>query len=293
MFKLLRHDTLGAIEPERIRDLATITYAHHALIQGNRNGAILGTFLTLVLAIAFTGLQGLEYMQASFSMSDSVFGTVFFASTGLHGLIRMAPFKINVRTILFTFTTILKIEFLLGLLGFIGGTTTVQPIGSELTDTLAPAVDQIFFSSILPIKPADDKPHRLTKLEQSQFTISEDLKSILVGLALGDLFINKQNVNARLEFKQGLIHVDYLMEVYDRFKDFCSTVSKTVNPQAYKRTGKVYSFVRFVTYSLPCFNPFYELFYDNGEKFVPLNIGELLTPLGLCYWICDDGTYQK
>lgn len=66
--------------------MATITYAHHALIQGNRNGAILGTFLTLVLAIAFTGLQGLEYMQASFSMSDSVFGTVFFASTGLHGL---------------------------------------------------------------------------------------------------------------------------------------------------------------------------------------------------------------
>jgi cytochrome c oxidase subunit 3 len=66
--------------------LAIITYAHHALIQGNRNGAILGTFLTLVLAIAFTGLQGLEYMQAGFSMSDSVFGTVFFASTGLHGL---------------------------------------------------------------------------------------------------------------------------------------------------------------------------------------------------------------
>jgi cytochrome c oxidase subunit 3 len=65
---------------------ATITYAHHALIQGNRNGAILGTFLTLVLAIAFTGLQGLEYMQASFSITDSVFGTVFFASTGLHGL---------------------------------------------------------------------------------------------------------------------------------------------------------------------------------------------------------------
>ena len=78
------------------RDLATITYAHHALIQGNRNGAILGTFLTLVLAIAFTGLQGLEYMQAGFSISDSVFGTVFFASTGLHGLILVAPTKLNI-----------------------------------------------------------------------------------------------------------------------------------------------------------------------------------------------------
>jgi hypothetical protein len=24
---------------------------------------------------------------------------------------------------------------------------------------------------------------------------------------------------------------------------------------------------------------------------VPHNIGELLTPLGLCYWICDDGSF--
>jgi hypothetical protein len=121
--------------------LATITYAHHALIQGNRNGAILGTFLTLVLAIAFTGLQGLEYMQASFSISDSVFGTVFFASTGLHGLIYVAPFKLNVRRNLLifsevSFTTVLKfllIVFLLDLLDLIGGTSIVHPIGSELT----------------------------------------------------------------------------------------------------------------------------------------------------------------
>ena len=78
--------------------MATITYAHHALIQGNRNGAILGTFLTLVLAIAFTGLQGLEYIQASFTISDSVFGTVFFASTGLHGLNFVAPTKLNINS---------------------------------------------------------------------------------------------------------------------------------------------------------------------------------------------------
>ena len=65
---------------------ATITYAHHALIQGNRYGAILGTFLTIVLAILFTALQGFEYIEAPFTIADSVFGTVFFASTGLHGL---------------------------------------------------------------------------------------------------------------------------------------------------------------------------------------------------------------
>ena len=31
--------------------------------------------------------------------------------------------------------------------------------------------------------------------------------------------------------------------------------------------------------------------YSEGKKIVPLNIGELLTALGLCYWICDDGSF--
>jgi cytochrome c oxidase subunit 3 len=65
---------------------AFITWAHHALIQGNRKGAILGSFFTLVLALVFTGFQAFEYLESSFSFADSVFGTVFFASTGLHGM---------------------------------------------------------------------------------------------------------------------------------------------------------------------------------------------------------------
>ena len=28
-------------------------------------------------------------------------------------------------------------------------------------------------------------------------------------------------------------------------------------------------------------------------KIVPANIGELLTPVGLAYWLCDDGHFQK
>ena len=65
---------------------AFITYAHHAIIKGNRKSAILGIILTLLFAIIFTALQGYEYSQAGFSIADSVYGTVFFASTGLHGL---------------------------------------------------------------------------------------------------------------------------------------------------------------------------------------------------------------
>ena len=65
---------------------AFITYGHHALIQGDRRGAILGTLLTIIFAIIFTVLQYYEYSESSFTMSDSVYGTVFYASTGLHGL---------------------------------------------------------------------------------------------------------------------------------------------------------------------------------------------------------------
>ena len=64
---------------------AFITYAHHAIIKGNRSSAILGIILTLLFAIIFTGLQYYEYCEAGFTIADSVFGTVFFASTGLHG----------------------------------------------------------------------------------------------------------------------------------------------------------------------------------------------------------------
>jgi cytochrome c oxidase subunit 3 len=65
---------------------AFVTYGHHALIQGDRRGAILGTLLTIIFAIIFTALQYYEYSESSFTMSDSVYGTVFYASTGLHGL---------------------------------------------------------------------------------------------------------------------------------------------------------------------------------------------------------------
>jgi len=65
---------------------AFVTYGHHALIQGDRKGVILGTLLTIIFAIIFTALQYYEYSESSFTMSDSVYGTVFYASTGLHGL---------------------------------------------------------------------------------------------------------------------------------------------------------------------------------------------------------------
>lgn len=45
--------------------------------------------------------------------------------------------------------------------------------------------------------------------------------------------------------------------------------------------------------ALPCFNEFYNLFYHEGKKVIPLNIYDLLTPLGLAFLICDDGSFNQ
>lgn len=74
---------------------AFVTYGHHALIAGNRKGAIDGVFLTIILAILFTALQYFEYSEAGFTMSDGVYGSAFYASTGLHGLITVVPIISN------------------------------------------------------------------------------------------------------------------------------------------------------------------------------------------------------
>ena len=38
-----------------------------------------------MLAIIFTGCQAFEYVNAPFSISDSVYGSTFYMATGFHG----------------------------------------------------------------------------------------------------------------------------------------------------------------------------------------------------------------
>lgn len=65
---------------------ATITYAHHSLIKGERSGALWGSIFTVTLAAVFTAFQGIEYNVSSFTISDGAFGSCFFFGTGFHGL---------------------------------------------------------------------------------------------------------------------------------------------------------------------------------------------------------------
>nr|UBN08965.1 cytochrome c oxidase subunit 3 [Panesthia tryoni tegminifera] len=64
----------------------TVTWAHHGLLENNYNQSFQGLFLTIILGIYFTALQAYEYLEASFTIADSVYGSTFFMATGFHGL---------------------------------------------------------------------------------------------------------------------------------------------------------------------------------------------------------------
>ena len=79
----------------------TVTWAHHALKEGNRRDLVRGLTCTVVLGLAFTALQAIEYANAPFSFQRLItdpsawdsfklekggaYPSAFFMATGFHG----------------------------------------------------------------------------------------------------------------------------------------------------------------------------------------------------------------
>ena len=76
------------------------TWAHHAFINKNRSSSLIGLVWTILLGSIFFLFQLFEYLNSSFDITDSIYGSSFFITTGLHG------FHVVVGTIFFIFTLI-------------------------------------------------------------------------------------------------------------------------------------------------------------------------------------------
>ena len=79
----------------------TVTWAHHALIHGqrgggkkglggliwlgDRDGVLKGLWLTVLLGALFTSIQAYEYIHAPFPFKGINYGASFFMATGFHG----------------------------------------------------------------------------------------------------------------------------------------------------------------------------------------------------------------
>ena len=64
---------------------ATVTWSHHALLARAKKHTLVSLLLTLFLATLFTFLQAFEYVNAPFNISDGVYGSCFYMTTGFHG----------------------------------------------------------------------------------------------------------------------------------------------------------------------------------------------------------------
>jgi hypothetical protein len=161
----------------------------------------------------------------------------------------------------------------------------IQSIGSGLT-----SFGDLFIFSLVPIK-----PKRLTKSEREKISLTPDLIEILVGLLIVYLHSQKQekSVNPRLIFQQGIIHKEYFDYLYELFKFYGTMMPKISISKPHPKTGNLYTTIRFSTLALPCFAELHNSFYPEDKKIVPVNIADLLTPRGLGFLICDDGSFDK
>ena len=63
----------------------TVTWAHHALLHGDRKGLIQGLSITVALGVLFTCCQAFEYSHAAFGLDTNNYSGNFFMATGFHG----------------------------------------------------------------------------------------------------------------------------------------------------------------------------------------------------------------
>jgi len=116
----------------------------------------------------------------------------------------------------------------------------------------------------------------------------------LIGLLLGDAHAERQKLtgNTRLLFEQSTIHSEYLLMLHEIFEPLVG-LSPLLSFRAPNEIKvKVTSTLKFQTLRFTCLNEYHEIFYLNKKKIIPKNIDELLTPIGLAFWLQDDGSYH-
>lgn len=64
----------------------TVTWAHHALLEGKNKQVVKALAYTVTLGVIFTICQAYEYSHAAFGFGDGNYASNFYLATGFHGL---------------------------------------------------------------------------------------------------------------------------------------------------------------------------------------------------------------
>lgn len=63
----------------------TVTWAHHAILEGKKEEMVKALGVTVLLGFVFLCFQIYEYAHAHFGFTEGIFPTTFFMATGFHG----------------------------------------------------------------------------------------------------------------------------------------------------------------------------------------------------------------
>ena len=63
----------------------SVTWAHHALVEGHQEQAIKALGITVMLGVIFLGFQVFEYTHAKFGFTQGIYPSTFYMATGFHG----------------------------------------------------------------------------------------------------------------------------------------------------------------------------------------------------------------
>lgn len=63
----------------------TVTWAHHAILEGKQAESVKALAITVGLGVIFTILQAYEYHHAPFTFGGNTFSSTFYMATGFHG----------------------------------------------------------------------------------------------------------------------------------------------------------------------------------------------------------------
>lgn len=123
---------------------------------------------------------------------------------------------------------------------------------------------------------------------------SKEQKSILVGMILGDAYLQKTGKkNARLRLEHGINQKEYLFWKISKFPKLFQGKPKYIE-RKHPISGSVYKYWRHQSNSTPEFGRWHAVFYKDGKKQIPENLKDFLTNLlSLAVWYMDDGYYYE
>lgn len=133
---------------------------------------------------------------------------------------------------------------------------------------------------------------RELKIYKKSLLLKDKQKELIIGSMLGDgnLRITGGNREANFIVDHSLAQKEYVVWKYNIMKEWVLTQPKIVTRVYHKDNRKILNSLRFISISHSEFTNWYNIFYKNGKKIIPVNIDKILkSPLALAVWIMDDG----